>query len=237
MVTQAKALPPVPIDIAFDPGDKLIHGTILRWDAEQGWRDRDGLDPGPVNLIVVATTAAIQRFKDKRCVETIMKAPLPDVNKLNASVPVAEWEPDMTGKPRPPYQLFRVVYLLNPTTAEMYTYLNSTAGAAIGVERLESQIRNMRMLRGAHVCPVVTLGEAPFKTSFGMKTRPGFGVVNWYTLGRGPNYVEDPAAVPQIAAPATAPTVAPAQPAESEPKVRGRKAKARTSDPDDPIGF
>jgi hypothetical protein len=217
---------PTPGDSNNSSGDRLIQGIIARWDAERGWHDRDGL-PLPSPMIVLGTTQAIQRFRDKQCIKTITTKPLPDVDELNAAVPKTEWELGLSGQPREPYQLFFVVYLLNPIDAQVYTYLNSTTGAEIAVERLASKIRNMRLLRGAPVSPVVTLGEAPMKTSFGLKSRPDFVITDWQVLGGTPD-IQGPQAPLQISDSSKEP-VAPEQPAEPEPARTKRGAVKNTS--------
>jgi hypothetical protein len=54
------------------------------------WIDRDGLVP-PQPLLGIACFEALQRWKDKKA-ETIRQKPLPDVDELNAAIPVSEWE-------------------------------------------------------------------------------------------------------------------------------------------------
>jgi hypothetical protein len=192
--------------------ERLIRGIIAKWDSEKRWHDRDGLDvPSP--LIVTGTTRAIQRFRDKQVIDTITTQPLPDPDDLNAAIPREEWEPDLNGEPRPPYALFYVVYLFDPRDGSDFTFLNSTAGAAIAVERLESRIRNTLLLRGP-VYPIVKLSEAPFKTRYGLKSRPEFAIDGWHSPGGGPA-VPAPQPTPLIAGGQSA---APEQSTASKPK-------------------
>jgi hypothetical protein len=75
------------------------------------------------------------RWRDQQPVETITERPdqpLPDVDKLNAKIPKKQWELGLDGQPRPPWQLEFVVYLMNPETADLWTFINSTTGARIG---------------------------------------------------------------------------------------------------------
>jgi hypothetical protein len=114
---------------------------------------------------------------------------------LNSQIPKTEWEKGLNG-PRPPWTKQRAVYLLNPIDGGEFTFISGTTGAAIAVERLQDKVKNMRMLRGDRVVPLVELGSKPMPTKFGTKPRPDFTIVEWRNLG-------PPAAV-------SAPTPAPA---------------------------
>jgi hypothetical protein len=161
---------------------KLIKGQILRWNETNGWTDCDGLRP-PEILLVLACTEALQRWKDKKPIETITTKPLPEIADLNAAVPQQEWEPGLDGKPKPPWVHQVVVYLIDPTSAGFFTFLNSTIGARIAWDHLRERVITMRALRGTRVVPLVKLSHRPMKTNFGMKHRPDFEIVSWRSLG------------------------------------------------------
>jgi hypothetical protein len=161
---------------------KLIKGQILRWNETNGWTDRDGLR-SPEILLVLGCTEALQRWKDKKPLETITAKPLPEINDLNAAVSPSEWEPGLDGRPKPPWVHQVVVYLIDPTSAGFFTYLNSTIGARIAWDHLRERVITMRALRGAKVVPMVKLGHRPMKTNFGMKHRPDFEIISWRSLG------------------------------------------------------
>ena len=76
---------------------RLIKGQILRWNETSGWMDRDGLRP-PEIMLAIALSEALQCWKGKKPVETIVDKPLPDVNDLNEAVPRSEWELDLDGQ-------------------------------------------------------------------------------------------------------------------------------------------
>jgi hypothetical protein len=167
--------------------DRVIQGTILRC-IDGHWSDRDGRNfPPGMQLLALATTELLQHWQDEKPIETIIKVPgrpLPSVNSLNAKIPESEWETnELTGEPRPPWQLSHVVYLLDKDTAEKFTYLNSTIGARIAVENLRDKVRWMRTMRGERVVPIVELANAPMKTKFGQKLRPDFRIASWVELG------------------------------------------------------
>jgi hypothetical protein len=141
----------------------------------------------PSPLVALSTTTCLQRFpKDGGPPETIAKAAgekLPNPADLNAKIPETEWATGLDGKPRPPWAKNWVVYLLDPKTAEVFTFINSTAGARIAVERLEERVRTMRALRGDAVVPIVELTHVPMKTQWGTKKRPEFKILDWRELG------------------------------------------------------
>jgi hypothetical protein len=191
--------------------DKLIKGQILRWNETNGWIDRDGLRP-PEPLLVLATTEALQRFQNKKPLPPIMTKPLPDVDELNAKIPVVEWETGLDGRPTPPWKRQVVIYLIDPVSAGLYTYLNSTIGARIAWDQLRERVTTMRLLRGVKVVPLVRLNHRPMKTSFGMKHRPDFTIVDWRKLGGSEPAIEAPKQ-PQLTGPVSEQTK-PSSPAE-----------------------
>jgi hypothetical protein len=180
------------LPIRFDGGDgandRLLQGTIIRC-VDGHWSDRDGVAFSPdTQMIVLGTTQALQRWQDQTPIETILKKPgerLPDVKALNAAIPQSEWEDGIDGNPRPPWVLQHVVYLLNPVDASLYTYLNSTTGAAIAVKHLNDRVKWMRALRSEQVVPLVALDAKPMATRYGQKMRPEFRILGWREFGVG----------------------------------------------------
>jgi hypothetical protein len=179
---------PVIVDDGFDNDqeDRLIRGSIARC-VDGAWKDSDGNSiPPDSRLVAWATTECLQRWEDKRPARTIVKKPgipLPDVDELNAEIPQREWETGIDNKPRPPWGRQVIVYLLDAATGAELTFISGTTGAAIAVERLRRQTGNMRMLRGARVVPVVTLGSKLMQTNFGSRLRPEFVIQEWREFG------------------------------------------------------
>jgi hypothetical protein len=163
-------------------GDRLIQGEILKF-ADGNWSTKAGTPiASDLALLVVGTTRALQHWEARMPITTIIERagePLPDIEELNAAIPEQLWELGLDGKPRPPWILQSVVYLLDVADASSYTYLNSTAGARIAVERLAERVNRMRMLRSARVLPLVNLDAKPMKTKFGTKARPEFAIIDW----------------------------------------------------------
>jgi hypothetical protein len=116
-------------------------------------------------------------------VQHIVDKPLPNPDDLNEAIPKNEWELDLNGNPRPPWQRTYVVYLLDPRDCQKYTFANSTLGARIATETLTDRVVWMRRLRGNNVVPQIELSCKPLKTRFGLKQRPEFKIVGWHLLG------------------------------------------------------
>ena len=176
--------------------DRIIQGEILRC-VDGHWSLRDGTVVAPDTLLLaIATNEALQHWRDqygrRRHPQAAGRA-LPDVDELNAQIPRSEWEEGLDGQPRPPWQHVYIAYLVNTDDASLYTFINSTVGARIAVERLQDKVRWMRTLRGAQVAPVVRLDAKPMKTGFGQKMRPEFTIVEWREIGGGGGLQNEPA--------------------------------------------
>jgi hypothetical protein len=149
------------------------------------WSDADDLPLPPV-VLVAGMHRIVQCWKDGTCLDEYWDddGPLPDIDDLNSQIPQAEWEVRFN-KPQPPWGLFFVIYLVNPETADTYTFVNNTVGASIAYERLETKFNMMRRMRGNDVRPLVRLDSRPMKVAaLGItKLRPEFIIVEWRDLG------------------------------------------------------
>jgi hypothetical protein len=160
---------------------RLLQGTIARF-VDGKWADSTG-GALPGTLVALGTTEALQCWSDGKPTDTITEHPLPKVEDLNAQIPEAEWEAGPDGKPRAPWVHQYVAYLFDPVSAETYTYLNSTFGAKIAVQRLAERVETMQRLRGDNALPIVKLESKPMKTKFGTKQRPEFTITEWRRFG------------------------------------------------------
>jgi hypothetical protein len=163
--------------------DRVIQGAILKFDAGT-WTTREGTTIAPdLALFVLDTTQALQCWRDQVCVDTILKRPgepLPDADDLNDQTDEATWDLGLDGKPRAPWQLQHIAYLLNPADADVFTVINSTIGMRIAVEELAAKVVRMRMIKGGlRIRPMVRLSSKPMKTRFGLKQRPHFEIIEW----------------------------------------------------------
>ena len=215
---------------------RVIQGVILKCN-DARWVDKDGLTP-PDTLLAMGTARCAQYWKEQQPIETVVETedePLPDVDELNSRIPKKEWEPGLDGKPRPPWIVQYVVYLIDPVSGSTWTFINSTTGARIAYERLTDKFRWMRRLRGDNIAPVVKPDSRPMKTNFGQKMRPEFTVLEWRDLGSvGPSTLQiehqpEPAAA---AATATEPTT---EPAAKHAPASGKQKKPKIGKPVKPV--
>jgi hypothetical protein len=169
-----------------DADQRLVQGSIVKFN-DNVWSAKDGTDiSSKTPLLALSTKTALQRWHQQMPVETIVKRgneELPDVDELNEQIPESEWEKGIDGAPRPPWVKNRIVYLLDPKDASLFTFISGTVGARIAVDRLQDRVRWMRGLRGTRVVPLVTLGAKTMKTKFGQKMRPEFKIIDWRDLG------------------------------------------------------
>jgi hypothetical protein len=160
---------------------RLIVGVLAKC-VDGRWADGDGL-PLPSEMLAIGIDRVLRCWgADNDLLDYEVERagePLPDVDELNSQIPEEEWGSDLNNQPRPPWERGWRVFLLDPATAGVYTFLNSTTGARIGVERLEDRVKMMKALRGNDVVPIVKLDSRPMKTSHGPKQRPEFAVVDW----------------------------------------------------------
>jgi hypothetical protein len=192
-------------DGSFQSG-RLIKGTFARWTDASNWHDRDGM-PVPSPMLAITVIECLQRWSNKKA-DTITEKPLPDPESLNANIPQSEWE-ILNGKPQPPWKHAVGVYLIDPATGAIFTYLNSTTGAHMAVDALRESTVVMRTLRGARVAPLVNLRSRPWQTSHGMRMRPFFEIIDWRVPGDG-GALSPTKQPPQIAGPAPTAPAAPA---------------------------
>jgi len=230
-------VPVPPSDGGFSsglPGDRVMRGTFARWSANAGWVDRDGLLLPPI-VLVIGYDTVLRRWKDKKP-EYITGHPLPDPEQLNAAIPMAEWEIGLDGKPRKPWALTYVIYLVDLNTGALFTYAHDTFGAMLAYNALEERIAVMRVLRGEHVFPIVRLEKRPWKSAtYGMQMRTHLEPTgDWRSPGGFQSVPQSP--TPQISGPSapTPPTstlTTPATPSSTPPATAAPPATAPTAPP------
>jgi hypothetical protein len=210
---------------------RLIRGLRIGWNLE--WTDQDGCAP-PSELLIPSLRRILQKWKDGKA-EVIDTFPLPDPDLLNSAIPVCEWEIGLDGKPTPPWQHTVVAYGVDDKGGGTYTYVSATVGAHIAIDQLDEAVETKRMLAGGQVVPKVRLSDKPMRTKFGMKSRPHFEIVDWWTPpgGVGALRATPPLLLPnEVAAPATAePVRATAEPAPAQPAPVEHVPVAETQPP------
>jgi len=174
-------------DAAVEANGRVLRGTLLRF---HDWNWTKGKEASPIEkgtkLIAIGTTAW-SRWAAGKPVEYRMRQsgkPLPDREELGNTDTTA-WEIGPDGKtPRDPWQSTRLVYLVDPDTAEAFTFSTSSFGGREAVTDLAGAISRMRSAH-PNALPVVSLEAAAMPTKYGRKSKPLFKVVGWKAIGSG----------------------------------------------------
>jgi hypothetical protein len=170
-------------DAAAEAGERPIRGRLLKF-ADWHWtagKENEPIEDG-TRLVALATAAMWQRWEDGRVVETIQRQPgkrLPEREELSHD-DEEEWEEGPSGEPQDPWRNTRLVYLVDPQTAEAFTFSTSSWGGRGAVTDLGDQIGRMRTVHPDAV-PIVELRAAEMPTKYGRKSKPVFKIVGWRT--------------------------------------------------------
>jgi hypothetical protein len=193
------ALPVIFID--DDDGDysgQLIRGVRLKF-VDKVWSAADGTPLHESDRYLAAGTGhAIQSWIDG-LPEVITTRPLPDLTELNAAIPREQWPiGKFSGQPEAPWKHVWYVYLVRVSDGTMRTYINSTVGTKIAIQRLKERIKTMSVLRGVSVLPIVKLGWVMMPSAYGPRPRPDFVIDDWRDLGNQLAQIESPKQAEQI---------------------------------------
>ena len=181
-------------DAAGEASERTIRGHLLKF---ADWRWTLGKEATPVDngtrLIALATAAMWVRWEDGKPVEHIVRRPgerLPEREKLSHTNE-KEWESGPGNEPKDPWANTRLVYLVDPDTAEAYTFSTSSLGRRDAVVELGDQIARMR---DAHrdATPIVELRAVEMPTRFGRKSKPMLKVVGWKNANARPTETAKP---------------------------------------------
>jgi hypothetical protein len=191
-------------DAAAENVERVIKGTLLKF-ADRRWTTgKEGTEVKKGTALVALSTAiGWVKWANGKRIEYRMRQEgrrLPNRNELG-DLDDSEWEVGPDGNPKDPWQLTRFVYLVDPITAELYTFSISSWGGRQAVADLGEQIQRMRCGRPGAV-PVVELDVAPMPTKFGIKSKPFFKVIDW--RGGEPRAIEPPGGEPRNGASAPA---------------------------------
>jgi hypothetical protein len=209
---------------------RVVRGTIIQWNAEKGWHDRDG-GSVPSPMLVLGVTTVLRRWvqdeNGNMRPDYIVDQPTPDPAIYNNKIPKSEWKTGLNGELRPPWEHCCVVYLIDPVSGLIYTFQTTTWGGHRAFDLLNEATVGKRLLFGVKIKPVVALEVRPWKTRFGMKTRPHFQPVDW----REPGVPQVAAAPrPQLSGP-TAMETTPADQPKTKPVDQPETKAANPSEP------
>ena len=175
-------------DAAQEAGERTIRGTLLKF---ADWRWTAGKEATPIEggtkLMALATTAMWVRWEDGKPAEYRLREPgrrMPDRDELGHD-DQSQWDEGPNGEPQDPWRNTRLVYLVDPQTAEAFTFSTSSWGGRNAVSDLGDQIARMRSIH-ADAVPLVELRAAEMPTKFGKKSKPVFKVVGWKTADQEP---------------------------------------------------
>ena len=159
------------------------------------WATRGG---APVQieqpLLVLFPPGEVRGFRALRKwepppIETIVRKPgveLPDPDELNKEIPTETWGIGLDGKPRPPWAKYYVLYLLDASSARLFTFMNSTLGCRIMVTGIEERTQWARALYGDDVMPLIQLADRPLRTpNRGERPAPDFRVLGFRRFVEG----------------------------------------------------
>jgi hypothetical protein len=184
-------------DAAGEVAERSIRGSLLKF---ADWRWTSGKEAAPVEagtkLVAIGTAAMWVRWEGSKPVEYRLREPgrrMPERSELGHDNKEL-WELGPDGGLKDPWANTRLVYLVDPQTAEAFTFSTSSIGGRGAVADLGDQIARMRTVYPDAV-PIVELRAAEMPTRFGKKSKPLFKVVDWRT-STGPVPAER-----QIAAP------------------------------------
>jgi hypothetical protein len=213
-------LPTVPSDdgwsdAAAEKAQHVIKGTLLKYSDGKWTKGKEGVEVEEgISLVALATAAAQVKWHDGKPVEYIMRQPgkkLPERDELG-DLDKTKWQLGPDDQPKDPWQNTRFVYLIDPVSAEAYTFVTASWGGRQAVNDLAEQIQRVRYANPG-ASPIVELRSEPWMTKFGRKSKPFFKVIDW--RGGGPDVIEGHGVGPRSRGPTPALVEAPATTSKS----------------------
>ena len=190
---------------------RVIQGEKWSFSNEGTWVNADGELISPDReVVVVKLDRVLQKWVDqmpvKGCTRFLTSAEKVDVEQLNETCPKSEWSEDLNGKPRGPWQIQNLAYMVDLQSMQKFTYPTSTVGGGICFGDLKDAVKMMRQFRGPGVYPVVSVGTKPMKTRFSVRPRPRphFVIKRWISFGPDGTAALPSASPPSLQAPASA---------------------------------
>lgn len=162
-------------------GGGPIVGSMINFTQDGQFKvDKTTILPQGTTLVALDVTTAWVKFFGGKLIDYRVTPPgrehpekedMPDRDE-------ASWEIGLDGDRVDPWHDSRYLHLCDPVTAAEYTFVTDTFGGRRAIRDLKRQISNMRCAR-PNAIPVVKLTATQWKTSFGMRPRPDFQVVDW----------------------------------------------------------
>jgi hypothetical protein len=199
--------------------ERAIIGQLGRFTNEGHWMLPEQIELTKPLIVNVRRTVT-KWGKNKKPLETVfLKAgeKIPDLERRNEETPRSEWIEGFDSKPKGPWQAQHIVYMIDPTSIDQFSYPTSTTGGGIAVRELIDRIIRMRRFRGNAVYPLVQMATRFMPTKYSGRLRPHFEIVDWAKFdadGGGLIPASDPRQLP------------PQQRAEKLPEAAPNKDKA-----------
>src|SRR5262249_2561515 len=134
-----------------------------------------------LKLIVTGVTVAWVRWEDGLPAEHRITGPHqqhPERDELDHNNK-SEWPIGFGNEPADPWRDSRYLYLLDPATAEDYTFVTETYGGRRAVGDLKNQIANVRCAHPGAI-PLISLSSEMMPTKAGpSRPKPYFKVIDW----------------------------------------------------------
>jgi hypothetical protein len=207
-------------DAAAEAAEQMIRGQLLKY---ADWRWTVGKEATPLpdgkQLVAVGTVAAWIRWEGGKPVEHRIRRPgerLPERKDLGYDDKDL-WEMGPGNERKDPWANSRLVYLLDPETAEAYTFSTSSGGGRSAVIGLADTIARMR---SAHpdAAPIVELRAVEMMTQHGRKSKPVFKIVGWKNASTRTEPAK-PIEPPKGSITITSGKIAPPQPQPTPPPI------------------
>jgi len=213
-----------------ESADRVLMGSKVRFSNDSEWLSGAGdgtlIDPDRV-FVVIKIEKILQKWSvDGHPIETqrfLAGAKLPDLDELNDTCPKDEWR-EKFGKVVGPWAWQYVVYFIDQTTFEVFTYPTSTTGGGIAVRDLRKSTDMARRLRGDNIFPRIRLRDTFMKTDTGGRQRPVLEVVDYISIG-GLNPSGAPVSGPTTNGSGNGAAQIEAKPVEPQPEVKAAEAK------------
>jgi hypothetical protein len=167
-------------------GSLIENPPKVKFGNDAKWRRGDEVIPSSRIFHVINIRRVVQHWVNQlptnksRVLEPGEK--WPDIEELNAAAPPEEWR-DHFGKRIGPWQKTYMAYLFDEKTTEVFTYPTTTAGGFRAIHELRKATERAQLVCGQEVYPLITLGDAAFPTSFGLRRRPNFNILGYQPLG------------------------------------------------------
>jgi hypothetical protein len=168
-------------DAAAEQEASVIRGTLLKFGDWRWSKGKEGTEVEEgTKLVALQTRAAWVKWNDGKPCEYIMRIAgkaLPEREELG-DTDESKWPLGPDKQAKDPWQNTRFVYLIDPLTAEAFTFSTSSWGGRGAVNDLAAAISRVRAAR-PNAVPLIELQAQPHQTKFGRKSKPFFKVIEW----------------------------------------------------------